>query len=634
MKKWLILLVFLCCAGCEGPYNTDGRNFWEFYKDRPTHEQRKSNLLTQALDEEKPTEDLNVDLTEASQKPTEKQTKYQNMTAISESPSVKVGSALVELARKVRPAVILIETFDRDNNPIGQGTGFFINEKGHLITNLHVIEGAHLATAKVISGGQYPVEGILATDVDLDIVKLLVKVNGGKTPFITPVSLLPSVGEDIMVVGNPFGLESTVSKGIVSAVRRIPALGHILQISAPISPGSSGSPVLNMKGQVIGVATLMLAEEQALNFAVPSEGIQNLSTEGQLTKLSEYANVVTDDAQVGDTSPFLEGRHNSITTGPYLYHNTNGHFSIILPSGWEEIPEDVIDTYVGIIEIAAGKQMEVKYEAAFQKTSSEYFSYPYALVQIEDAQGASWNVLQKFFKSYTGDKILKDVSKETSDVLGKLLEDTNVHFSHADTRRHIVFFSIESAVIGVGEILGRSAAFVGRECIIIIHFYSLKDHYESDLLYFDKIVDSFEYDIGYEYIEAVEGSSEINVNVIAPIVFILCVSAIFVTVVISRGISEGSLDRSKKIQGLLNDNIIVNFERAGPDKNPKVGQQIGSLGDRNTEESVSEHNESLTSKIEVCKNCERRIGKLEKTFLFNGNIVCFECYESLKEPTV
>jgi tetratricopeptide (TPR) repeat protein len=95
----------------------------------------------------------------------------------------------------------------------------------------------------------------------------------------------PQEGESIFVIGNPYGLEGSVSNGIVSAVREIPGYGKIIQITAPISPGSSGSPVVNMRGQVIGVATLQAAEGQSLNFAVPSERILQLKL-GELQTFS------------------------------------------------------------------------------------------------------------------------------------------------------------------------------------------------------------------------------------------------------------------------------------------------------------------------------------------------------------
>jgi hypothetical protein len=205
------------------------------------------------------------------------------------APIANADLSTVELSKRVRPAVVLIQSFDNDQVPLGQGSGFFVSPRGDVITNKHVIKGAHTATVRLASGALYFVEGVSAVDADSDIVKLRVKLNGRETPFVTPTNLLPQVGEDVVVVGNPLGLESTVSKGIVSAIRDIPAVGNVVQISAPISPGSSGSPVVNMKGQVVGIATFILKEGQALNFAIPSQTILGLRPESQLVKLSEMA---------------------------------------------------------------------------------------------------------------------------------------------------------------------------------------------------------------------------------------------------------------------------------------------------------------------------------------------------------
>src|SRR5207244_5317013 len=91
----------------------------------------------------------------------------------------------------------------------------------------------------------------------------------------------PQEGGLVVVIGKPFGLAGSVTNGIVSAVRDIPGFGRIIQITAPISPGSSGSPVVNMQGQVIGVATLQITGGQSVNFAIPSERIAQLDRNSQ-----------------------------------------------------------------------------------------------------------------------------------------------------------------------------------------------------------------------------------------------------------------------------------------------------------------------------------------------------------------
>jgi len=89
--------------------------------------------------------------------------------------SAKADENLVELVKKTKSAVVLIQTFDDNNQPIGQGSGFFVNNKGHIVTNHHVLEGAYRATVKTSSGIEYPVEGVIAKNADADIVKLVMK---------------------------------------------------------------------------------------------------------------------------------------------------------------------------------------------------------------------------------------------------------------------------------------------------------------------------------------------------------------------------------------------------------------------------------------------------------------------------
>ena len=182
---------------------------------------------------------------------------------------------LPELVKRIKPSSVAIETFDARGNQVSRGSGFFI-AADRIVTNRHVIEKSSRVEIHLIDGKKFVVKGVLAVDGEGDLALLQVDVPKELAVPLPIVKTVPQEGESIVVVGNPFGLEGSVSNGIVSAVREISGYGRIIQITAPISPGSSGSPVVNMFGQVIGIATLQAAEGQSLNFAVPSERILQL----------------------------------------------------------------------------------------------------------------------------------------------------------------------------------------------------------------------------------------------------------------------------------------------------------------------------------------------------------------------
>ncbi len=182
---------------------------------------------------------------------------------------------LPELVKRIKPSAVAIETFDAKDNTVARGSGFFV-AADRVITNRHVIERSTRAEIHLLDGRKFPVRGVLAVDGEGDLALLQVDIPAALARPLPIVRAVPQEGESIVVIGNPFGLEGSVTNGIVSAVREIPGYGRIIQITAPISPGSSGSPVVNMAGQVIGVATLQAAEGQSLNFAVPAERISQL----------------------------------------------------------------------------------------------------------------------------------------------------------------------------------------------------------------------------------------------------------------------------------------------------------------------------------------------------------------------
>jgi tetratricopeptide (TPR) repeat protein len=212
---------------------------------------------------------------------------------------------LPELVRRIKPSAVAIETFDAKGATLSRGSGFFI-AGDKVITNRHVIEKSSRVTIHSLAGKTYTVRGVLAIDGEGDLALLQIDIPQGIAVPLPIEKIVPQEGESIVVVGNPFGLEGSVSNGIVSAVREIPGYGKIIQITAPISPGSSGSPVVNMRGQVIGVATLQAAEGQSLNFAVPSERIAQLKS-GELQTFSSLNTETQKNKRAAAQSYYSQG---------------------------------------------------------------------------------------------------------------------------------------------------------------------------------------------------------------------------------------------------------------------------------------------------------------------------------------
>ncbi len=210
--------------------------------------------------------------------------------------------ALRRLVSQVQAAVVTIRTFNPDMEPVGLGTGFFVNDRGHLISNFHVLEGAYAATVKTRDGESYPVAAVLAASESVDLIRLAVDMPMERRRWLPVTETLPKIADQVLVVGSPLGLEQTVSEGIVSAVREVPEVGTLFQVSAPISSGSSGSPVVDRQGRVVGIVSFQARVGQNLNFAVASKNLRQLEAVGDDLSLSEwtYARIKDNPRKVQD----------------------------------------------------------------------------------------------------------------------------------------------------------------------------------------------------------------------------------------------------------------------------------------------------------------------------------------------
>jgi hypothetical protein len=183
--------------------------------------------------------------------------------------SEKGPSTPADIAESALPSVVAIVTDD------SLGSGFVVDKGGLVATNLHVVAGYSKALVVLHDRREYPVIDIYNADPKRDIAILRIEAKG-----LTPLTLGDSdrvrAGETVVAIGHPLGLTDTVSSGLVGAVRKIEEDFSVLQISAPIAPGSSGGPLFDDRGRVIGVATAILLGGQNLNLGVPINAVKIL----------------------------------------------------------------------------------------------------------------------------------------------------------------------------------------------------------------------------------------------------------------------------------------------------------------------------------------------------------------------
>jgi hypothetical protein len=174
-----------------------------------------------------------------------------------------------EITARSTPAIVTVRTSD------GLGTGFVVRKDGWVATNFHVVRGATAVTVVFSDHREFPVVEIMNANRLHDLV--ILRIDAKNLPVL-PIGDSDQVrpGDSVLAIGHPLGLEDTVSNGLISAVREVHAGLQVLQISAPIAPGSSGGPLFNDRGEVIGVATAVSTSGQNLNFGLPSKYVTDL----------------------------------------------------------------------------------------------------------------------------------------------------------------------------------------------------------------------------------------------------------------------------------------------------------------------------------------------------------------------
>ncbi len=183
-----------------------------------------------------------------------------------------------EIAAAARHATVQIRALDARGGVEGLGSGFFVSANGVIVTSFHVIEDAHALQVETSDGEVYDNVYYVTSDPRRDVAVLKVPVECAVTLRLGS-DTAAVVGAEVYAMGHPLGQTSTFSDGLVSADRTVQGVSMI-QISAPISPGSSGGPVMDGRGEVVGVATMVLEGGQNLNYAVPVRYVRPLLDTG------------------------------------------------------------------------------------------------------------------------------------------------------------------------------------------------------------------------------------------------------------------------------------------------------------------------------------------------------------------
>jgi S1-C subfamily serine protease len=187
-----------------------------------------------------------------------------------------------ELFSQAAPSVVLIELSDETGEKHKTGSGFVI-DNGTIATNYHVIRGAYNGDVRFSDGSMATISGVLGHDLEKDVAILRVDSNTAK-PLTLGDSDQLQVGNRVMTIGSPKGLQNTISDGLVSGNRN-----GLIQTSTPISPGSSGGPFFNTRGEVVGIAVSGILNAENLNFVVPINWVKKYLHSGTLTTLSDLS---------------------------------------------------------------------------------------------------------------------------------------------------------------------------------------------------------------------------------------------------------------------------------------------------------------------------------------------------------
>jgi serine protease Do len=245
------------------------------------------------------------------------------------------------------------------------GTGFIIDKQGLVATNLHVVKGEAEISVKLHDGTAYPVTEIAGFDPGRDLALLRIKPTKPLTTVRLGDSDQMTAGDQVVAIGNPLGVfDYSVSSGLISQVRPVCTSGEekcpaggltLLQISAPISQGSSGGPLFNQFGEVVGVTTLIVAQGQAINFAVPGNYLKPLVAQPIALTMQKFAEGTREEEEEGPAQD-----------GVRIVRSVPNHPVTVLQGCSDTQVSEVIESISSAIDVGAPLYNDGKIEACFR----------------------------------------------------------------------------------------------------------------------------------------------------------------------------------------------------------------------------------------------------------------------------
>ena len=213
-------------------------------------------------------------------------------------------------------SVFFVKTFDKQDQPLSSGSGVFLTEDGGAVTNWHILDGAVRAEISTTNGKTYPVAGLLAYDPVKDLAHIKISGIHSKPIAVNSTGALLT-GATVYAIGNPLGLQNSLSAGIISASHREVNHLNYIQITTPISSGSSGGALINAYGELIGITSASVSNGQNLNLAIPIHTFYTLEKKplrSISTVMAEYVQALAKSLTLSQTTVRLAEEETAVIT--------------------------------------------------------------------------------------------------------------------------------------------------------------------------------------------------------------------------------------------------------------------------------------------------------------------------------